>query len=361
MLLRSKEEAISHAQRFQNAVANVVVKTATGNDFYNSTQCMHAWIAVRESLTWRVFQGQLPGSFNHVRKPFRQAYRLARRRTPPRATIDLYVPLLKVENARQGFLSRADFEAIKSNIPDLDVRDFIEWAFWTGMRKGEIAKLTWDMLDRETWTLRLHARAAKTGKGRALTLAGPLREIIERRDAARRLDCPLIFHRKSKGKLGQPVKEFRKMWNAACRAANIQPGRAGGLTFHDTRRTAVRNMRKAGIHETVAMSISGRKTRSMFDRYNIVDEDDQREAFERLDGYVSSLPTERKVLSFKGGQNTDNSPPAKKKPPRKQGWIGGSAWESNPPKALEARQSRAKGGKRMSHLAGSAFASFSLV
>ena len=68
----------------------------------------------------------------------------------------------------------------------------------------------------------------------------------------------------------------------------------------------------------------------MFDRYNIVDEADQREAFVRLDGYVSSLPTERKILSFKGGQHTDNSPPAKKKPPKKQGWFVGSAWESNP-------------------------------
>jgi len=52
---------------------------------------------------------------------------------------------------------------------------------WTGMRKGEIAALTWEAFDRETWTLRLHAKSAKSGRGRLLALEGPLREIIERR------------------------------------------------------------------------------------------------------------------------------------------------------------------------------------
>ena len=285
----------------------------------------------------RLSLGRAPATVNRELEGLKRAFSFAAKQTPPRVSSVPYVPLLKAENARQGFLNRADFEAVKANIPDADVRDFVEWGFWTGMRKGEIAKLTWDMLDRETWTLRLHARAAKTGKGRALTLAGPVREIIERRDAARRLDCPLIFHRKLKGKLGQPVKEFRKMWNAACRAANINPGRAG-LTFHDTRRTAVRNMRKAGIHETVAMSTSGHRTRSMFDRYNIVDGDDQREAFTRLDGYVSSLPTKRKVVGIESGPKADHFPsdaPLRKRQTLRLNELrnrdGGSAWESNPP------------------------------
>ena len=43
-------------------------------------------------------------------------------------------------------------------------------------------------------------------------------------------------------------------------------------------------------------------------RYNIVDENDQREAFIRLDGYVSSLPTERRVVGMKFGQDSDNLP-----------------------------------------------------
>ena len=49
------------------------------------------------------------------------------------------------------------------------------------MRKGEAARLIWEMFDREAWTLRLHQSAAKTGNSRVLVLTGPFRAIIERR------------------------------------------------------------------------------------------------------------------------------------------------------------------------------------
>src|SRR5438128_1109240 len=105
--------------------------------------------------------------------------------------------------------------------------------------------------------------SSKTGFGRILALEGPLRAIIERRLKARRLDCPVIFHRD-----GTPLGEFRKTWARACRAAGL----AGKLVY-DLRRTAVRNMVRAGVPERVAMTISGHRTRAVFDRYNIVSED----------------------------------------------------------------------------------------
>jgi integrase len=64
---------------------------------------------------------------------------------------------------------------------DVDVRDFVAWFWWTGMRPGEIRQLTWAMFDRETWTLNLDSKADKTRKGRVIAIEGPLREIIDRR------------------------------------------------------------------------------------------------------------------------------------------------------------------------------------
>ena len=153
------------------------------------------------------------------------------------------------------------------------------------MRKGEIAALTWATFDGETWTLRLSGKDAKTGEPRKLVLEGPLQTISKRRLKARRLDCPFIFHR-----AGEPIREFRKSWRSACRAAGVS-----GRIFHDLRRTAVRNLIRAGVPQSVAMKISGHGTSSIFRRYDITADDDLREAVLKVQGYVASLPKKAKV------------------------------------------------------------------
>jgi integrase len=216
-------------------------------------------------------------------------------------------PSLPEHNARQGFFERADFEKVIASIDDGGLRDFLEWFFWTGMRPGEIRSLTWEAFDRETWTLRLHSKDAKTGYGRVIPLEDELRAVIERRMKARRLDCEFIFHR-----AGHPVGEFRKTWKTACQAAGLAvtvecDGKEIVRTLrlpYDLRRTAVRNMVRGGTDPAIAMKISGHRTRAVFDRYDIISEDDIRTAVRKTTAYVASLPATSKVVPLRaeGGQ-----------------------------------------------------------
>ena len=81
-----------------------------------------------------------------------------------------------------------------------------------------------------------------------------------------------MFHRN-----GKRIKTFRGAWKAACKAAGY-PGRI----LHDMRRSAVRNMERAGLSRSVAMQLTGHKTEAVYRRYAITSEADLREGVERL-------------------------------------------------------------------------------
>jgi len=177
-------------------------------------------------------------------------------------------------NTRTGFFSEQELAKIKAALP-ADLADFFAWCAATGMRKGETASLRWEWVDSDRLTV--PGKFCKNRKPHSIPLTGELAAIVRRRRERRTLKdgtlSALLFHRK-----GKPIQDFRKAWAKARKVASC-PGRL----FHDLRRTAARNLRRSGVDETVAMTITGHKTASMFRRYSITDDQDQREAFARVE------------------------------------------------------------------------------
>ena len=212
-----------------------------------------------------------------------------------------YIPMLEENNVRQGFFEHGEFVAFRKALPDY-LQPPVTFAYYTGWRKQEILSLKWNQVDLNALTVRLEVGTTKNRAGRLVILDGELLETIqgqwERRKVAEipgqspTLLCPFVFHRD-----GKTIKDYRDAWNEARKAT--------GLTtkiLHDFRRTAVRDMVRAGVHEKVAMMISGHKTRSVFDRYNIVSEDDLREAARRRWEHAQSQAKAGNVVPIKSAQ-----------------------------------------------------------
>ena len=158
-------------------------------------------------------------------------------------------------------------------------------AYYTGMRRGEIMALRWENVDILNGLVRLNVGETKNGEGRMIPLGDELLESLKSQLHLRNTaapDCPLVFFRIIKTKENPvpswvPIGDFRKVWETACAKCGL-----AGRIFHDLRRSAVRNLIRAGVQERVAMRISGHKTRSVFDRYNIIDESDLKLAVRKL-------------------------------------------------------------------------------
>ena len=201
-----------------------------------------------------------------------------------------HIPKLQEAQPRQRFIETAEYLAIRAELPP-HYADVLDFGFHSGWRRGEIVRVEWRDVDRDASVIRLRPELSKNAEGRVLALSAPLRDLIERRWKERVLGCPFVFHRG-----GRPVGDWRKTWAKACTAAGffrvVNVGteverRVPSKIFHDLRRTVVRNLVRAGVSERVAMSVTGHKTRSVFDRYNIVSESDLRHATARLADYVA--------------------------------------------------------------------------
>jgi integrase len=202
------------------------------------------------------------------------------------------IEMLAENNVRESFLEHGEFAMLVENLPEA-VRDLVEFEYLSGWRQSSVMKLQWADVDIATHTARLRSENSKNKTAWILPLTGKLLEVVQRRIKQRRLDCPYVFHRN-----GRQIKDYRDAWTTACKDSGLVAGRAG-VTPHDLRRYAARNLSRAGVPEQIAMRITGHKTASMYRRYRIVDERDLREATQSLNAYLEAQPTTTVVAPMK--------------------------------------------------------------
>ncbi len=229
----------------------------------------------------RKAEGLANSSINRELAILKRAFSLGMQQTPPKVLKMPYIRMLKVSNVRKGFFEHDEFLALRAILPG-HLRLVVTLAYYTGMRKGEILGLRWDQVDLKEGVIRLEQADTKNEQPRTIYMNDEVFRMLVAQKRYRDLkfpDVPFVFYTPK----GEPIESFRRSWDTACKNAGLQ-----GRLFHDFRRTAVRNMVRSGVPERVAMSVSGHKTRSVFDRYNIVNEDDLRLATKRLEIFIKT-------------------------------------------------------------------------
>ncbi|HTB11118.1 MAG TPA: site-specific integrase [Bryobacteraceae bacterium] len=224
----------------------------------------------------RKAEGRSDATVNRELSILRTAFHNARKRTPPKVHITPYFPMVQETTVRKGFLSDQQYAALRDALAE-ELKALFITGYITGIRKGELLAVTWPQVDFEGRLITLEYGETKNQEARSVPIISgdmfnALTTAKQKRD-----ECwpqsPWVFSRR-----GEVIKDFRWAWEEACKAAGVPD-----LNFHDLRRTAVRNMRRAGIPQVIRMKISGHKTDSMERRYNIVDAEDLANARDLLE------------------------------------------------------------------------------
>jgi integrase len=212
------------------------------------------------------------GSINNDVSLLQRAFMLGYEAQPRKVARPLRFHRLATAKPRQGFIEQKQYDALAKNCSDLFMRAMLALAYSFGFRKSELLSLKVSDVNLATGIIQL--RDSKNGEARKVSMTQDTLNLMTACCSGKSADDAVF----TRGKGKKAVSDFRGTWDKITLAAGCS-----GLLFHDLRRSAVRNMVRAGIPEVVCMKISGHKTRNVFDRYNITSERDLADAATKIE------------------------------------------------------------------------------
>jgi len=212
------------------------------------------------------------GSINREVSLLQRAFMLGYESQPRKVARPLRFHRLAESKPRQGFIEQKQYDALAANCSDLFMRAMLCLSYTFGFRKSELLTLRVSDVNLLTDTLQL--RDSKNGEARKVSLTQDAKNLLAACVAGKSAGDAVF----TRGKGTKAVADFRGTWDKITLAAGCS-----GLLFHDLRRSAVRNMVRAGVPEVVCMKVSGHKTRNVFDRYNITSERDLADAARKIE------------------------------------------------------------------------------
>ncbi|MFO7555259.1 MAG: site-specific integrase, partial [Desulfobacterales bacterium] len=212
---------------------------------------------IQEYIEHRINQGAANATINRELAALKRMLNLGARQTPPKVNRVPYFSLLEEHNVKKGFFEHGSFMALKNTLPSY-LKGFVTFAYKTGWRVSEITDLTWSHVDLDNGIVRLEPGETKNGEGRTVYLDDELKEVFNLQWKNRKNLLPFVF---LNSQFSGQIKGFEKAWNTACRKVKLGYGYKidkgyvekwkdkfpSGPTVHDFRRTACRNMIRAGI------------------------------------------------------------------------------------------------------------------
>ncbi len=244
-------------------------------------------LRLQEFIKWRREQGDSGPTIRKQLGTLRSAFNRAKELD---LITDNHIPsfvLPKDSKPRTGFLDLADFAKLRDALPEI-FRATMIFLYFTGFRSGAAKKITWEMVCKECNEIEIPGSIVKNDEPMTLPLVGPLEPIaVELRRMRKSFPKPtdLVFC----------FTNFRWEWDRACSKLGLgvfekETKRYTGLMPHDFRRSACRNLIKAGVDRRTAMKITGHKTEAIFERYNIKTTEDVKEALIKVGQYKQPAP-----------------------------------------------------------------------